>query len=195
VNDEKSWSLLTVAAGVVIVGLVIYQFVVPMPKRTGAAKYNKDVEELSLAQRLAIEKGEKLEAANKIRLWNVGPEALGPTAMARVSNMAKNHNLEMVAFRPMRNETAGDLIRNGFTIAIEGAFPKVIQFARQLETPETKLAVISLQITATDGATDSVRASVGVVAYRDKDAGIKAATTAQKEPSATLASENEKQSQ
>lgn len=194
-NEEKTWSLLTVLAGVVIVGLVAYQFMVPRPTPKGAIIHSRNEEELSLAQRIAIDKGEKLEASNKIRLWNLGPEALGPMAMARVSNMAKNHSLNMVAFRPMRNQDAGNLVRSGYTISVEGVFPKVIQFARQLETPETKLAVVSLQVTATDGATDTVRATVGVIAYRDREAGIKAASTAQKETKSTLASDNEKQSQ
>lgn len=191
-NQEKTLTAATLAAGLVIILMVIYQFVVPMPVTKGAEKYLRDQTELALKSRIAIEKAEKLEKSNIARLWDLGPEALGPIAMSRVSNMAKSNNLSLVSFRPLRNASAGDLVRSGFTIALEGTFPKVIQFARKLETPETKLAVVSLQVTATDGASDNVSATVGVIAYRDREAGVKPVTSAKKEAKSTLASENTK---
>ena len=190
-NDERTWNAITVAAGAVIVGLIGYHLSVPMPRARGADKYLKDETQLALDQRVAVQKAEKQEAANTIRLWNLGAEALGPMAMARVSNMAKAHNLNMVSFRPQRGATAEDLVRSGFTIALEGSFPQVIQFARKLETPATKLAVVSLQVTSTDGASDQVTATIGVVAYRDQDAGAKPVTSAATETKSTLASENQ----
>lgn len=191
-NEERTYSTLTLAAGVVIVLMVIYQFVVPMPKPKGAQKYARDEMQLALDQRVAIEKGDKLESANSARLWNVGPEALGPIAMARVSNMAKGLGLSLVSFRPQRNASAGELVRSGFIVTVEGSFPRAIEFARKLETPETKLAVVSMQVTSTDGASDAVTATVGVVAYRDREAGVKPVTSAKTEPKSTLASENKK---
>lgn len=191
-NSERSWNIATIAAIVVIVAMLVFQVVVPMPafaSQQQRIKSERDMEETSDAY---LRKSKELQKANAARLWDLGPESLGPTAMGKVSNLSKSFGLNMVAFRPQKQVDSGDLVRYGFLVSVEGAFPKVIEFVRKLETPETKLAVFSLQVTSTDGASDAVSATVGVVAYRDRLAGVKALKTAKNDTASTLASDEKK---
>lgn len=187
-NQETTWIRATIGAAIVMVLVLVVNFAFPVPKPKGAAEYFNKEKELS-TQRLIAEKDKKdLADANGKRLWNLGAEAIGPMAMGRVSNMAKANGLNMVAFRPQRNVPAGDLVRYAYQISIEGSFGKVVEFTRKLETPETKLSVVSLQVASTDGASDAVSATIGVVAYRDREAGAKS-VPAKSDPASTLASE------
>lgn len=187
-NQESTWVRATVIASILIVLMLVANFALPAPKAKGAQDYFNKEKELS-TQRLIAEKDKKEFADfNAKKLWNLGPEALGPIAMGKVSNMAKASGLNMVAFRPQRTTAAGDLVRYGYQISLEGSFSKVIEFTRKLETPETRLAVVSLQVASTDGASDAVSATVGVVAYRDREAGLKP-ELAKSGTDSTLASE------
>jgi hypothetical protein len=192
VNSERSWNVATVGAIIVMVALVAYHLIVPMPAVTAQQQRKKNERDLAKTRDTYMRKSRELQKTNADRLWDLGPESLGPMAMGKVSNLSKSFGLKMVSFRPQKQVDSGDLVRYGYLVSVEGTFPKVIEFVRKLETPETKLAVSSLQVTSTDGASDAVSATVGVVAYRDRLAGVKALKTAKNDTASTLASEEKK---
>ena len=52
-----------------------------------------------------------------------------------------------------------------FLIGVDGSYPNVVAFVKDIETKGTKLALSQVQLSSSDGTTDKVSASIGVVAY------------------------------
>jgi hypothetical protein len=73
--------------------------------------------------------------------------------------------LKLITFRPQKAEQERDLTRIPFLLALEGPYSDVVALTKDLERPQSKLAVNMLQLNSSDGVTDQVNAAINVVAY------------------------------
>lgn len=163
---EQKWQ----AAGWVAIGLTlliaVYHFVAPVPSAGLAAKQHRR-EELSLRSETKdlLAEISKSRASIEGRLWNVGRDQIGARAMARVDEFAVKEQVKVQAFRPQRTVETPEIIRYPYSVVVQGSFPKVVKFVRRIQDPGTKLALTSVQITAADGETDTVTATIGLAAF------------------------------
>ena len=153
-----------VSAVVALLGVATFHFVAPMPGdvRKGAAKSNAD----QLAE--AADVGAELEAVrkeNEIRLWQTDRDKISPEAMSLVAEMARKSFVTVSSFRPQRTNDLDGLEQMNYLVAAEGPYQDVMNFIKAFEAEDSLLAVKLIQITGIDGATDTVRASIGLVAY------------------------------
>ncbi len=154
------------AAALFIVGLVM----AVRPKDASTAQSSdlmkREAEARAETARL---KGRLSESSALVKAltWVGEAEQIETEAARRVTALARESGLKMVAFRPQRPTESGGLIQQPYVISLEGRFPAVVRFAARLGTPETRLPVTVLQVASSDAATDSVTASVEVVALRE----------------------------
>lgn len=164
---EQHWKNLCIAAGIVAVLVIAADLLIPKPKADGQARFaiqeNKVLGEIrELREKVAAAKGK-----NQPMLWSGDPDEISAQAMAFATKMANAQNLNVVAFRPQRTQTNGHLMMLPYQLSVNGSFPDLIHFLQAMETKGTKLAVNVVQVASSDGASDHVSATVGLVAYRE----------------------------
>jgi Tfp pilus assembly protein PilO len=156
----------------IVIGIMILLFNLFGPRPQAAANVRnmpKELAKLESKEKLIREDIKKLREANEARLMTGSVDALSASVMQTLEQFTRQSNVRMVSFRPQRTEEEAGLIRLPFQLVVEGSFLKVINLLQTVETPKTKISVSSVQMTSTDGATDLVTATVGLVAYTTKD--------------------------
>jgi len=109
--------------------------------------------------------------------WPGDAQQIAPVALAKVTQLVQARRLRLVAFRPQRTTANGDLTQLPFLVTVEGSYPGVVAFTKDLEAPSTKLAVSLVQIASADAGSDQVTASVGLVAFMPPAKADPATTT------------------
>jgi Tfp pilus assembly protein PilO len=156
-------SVAAVLALAIILGLM---FLLPVPTaadaRTQGRLEEREVIEATLKTR---QEADRLETEIAGWVWTISPAEIEPAALARATSLAAARNIRLSAFRPQRPQEAGGLVMLPFTMAVEGAYPNVHSFVQDLDAPDTRLAVTLVQLSAVDGITDTVTATIGVAAF------------------------------
>lgn len=165
-GSNKAWKIVQTLAAAVCFIVAGYQFLVPMPN-AGAASKRHHLEEVKLKEENAklLEAIQADRLAVDARVWDAQPDELGARAMALVTGLAQQEGVKVQAFRPQRQETVSGITRYPYSTVVEGSFPKVAGLVKRLQAGGTKLALTSVQLTAADGETDMVTATVGVIAF------------------------------
>ena len=127
-----------------------------------AAKERKIVEDASALNRRVEELSEQIAALT----WTDAPDQVEARALEIVTRVAEKNSVKILAFRPQKAASAGSIEQLPFLVSLEGSFPNVMAFARDMGTRTNRLAVANMQIASADAATDRVTATVGVVAFR-----------------------------
>ena len=159
-----------VSAIVVLVGVGVFHFVVPMPGDLPQSA-QKSADEVRSS---AAEEGGKymsVRKANEVRLWSSPRDEISPEAMSWVSARARESFVTVSSFRPQRTNDLDGLRQMNYLVAAEGAYQDVMRFIKAFEAEDSLLAVKLVQLTGIDGATDTVRASIGLVAYLEVEDG------------------------
>lgn len=160
-------SIAIIIALAVLIGTAVVMIFVPPPGTAGIAG-GKIRSQRDLTERLnkleADRKSSRVYIANQV--WAVPLAEVGPRALESVTSFAQKNRLKLVAFRPQKPVEVNELTQIPFVIAIEGSYPNVLRFVKDLETPALKLGTSMIQISTSDPNSDLVSASIGVVAYR-----------------------------
>jgi hypothetical protein len=164
--DSKHLNWGALSAVVALVAIAAYDFFVPLPGETGPAT-TKSKPQLEAEKKDAMaELGKSEELVNSMT-WPGTRDAVGPAAMAWVSARARESYLDVSAFRPQRTISAEGLDQLNYLVTAEGPYPAMLKFVRSFESPESMLAVKALQLNSVDGASDTVRATITLVAYQE----------------------------
>lgn len=165
-KPETVWTIALAAA--VLLFVVSIGFAI-MPKPTAAGvEASKRKQSRAILESVASAKAseQSMEGAIKPLIWQEEDQAIGAKALATVSSIAKASGLKLTAFRPQRLSEGKGLAQLPFLVFVEGGYPKVLSFIRKLESPAGKLAINSVQVASSDGASDEVTASIVLVAFR-----------------------------
>lgn len=158
----------TLVAMVLCVAVCAYHFLAPMPDVKIASK-KKAQEQIKLHEELRKFRDEvtKGREATEKRLWTEDADQLGASVMGVVDTVANELQVKVQAFRPQRTISNAGLTRYPYLVVLTGAFPKIATMMERIAAPETKIAVTSVQISAADGVSDTVTASLGVSAFTE----------------------------
>jgi Tfp pilus assembly protein PilO len=163
-RDFTSKALLALAAIALAAGLAVYV----RPNKPVALTSREKLEQIDMANKDIEAEKSLLEFHRRqvaVYTWNVKQEEIGPLALAGISKLVRNHGLKLITFRPQKAEQEKDLTRVPFLMALEGPYSDVVAFTRDLEKPQSKLALNMIQLNSADGVTDQVSAAINVVAY------------------------------
>lgn len=159
-------SVVSLVALVVMAGTALGLILIPKPTN---AKVKAESKKKEMKALIASEDARrKLDDANLVistTAWTGAQDEVGPTALARVTAMAKKRNLNLTAFRPQRVNDDPGLMSLPFLISVDGPYVNVVQFTKDLETSGTRLAVNMVQIASADATNDRVTANIGVTAF------------------------------
>ena len=170
--NDRAWKGFLAAMSLVLAALLAAMVLLPDAKpRFGPAERAQKQAAARSATVAANQTYDKARAQAAAYLWTEAPDAISPQALGIVTEAAKKHGLKLSAFRPQKSTIEGALEELNYVVAIEGRFPAAAEFLRTLETPGNRLAVNLFQVTSSDGATDSVTATVGLVAFREVSQG------------------------
>ena len=163
---KVNWGV--VSAVLAMVGVALFEFLAPQPESSLRTQKKSDE-----AYRAEVD-GEmaKLEIAEEefqALLWQKSRDEVGPAAMAWVSESARKRFIKVRSFRPQRSVRENGVDQLNYLVTTEGSYPAVMEFLKEFESEESLLAVKLIQVGSIDGATDLVRASIGLVAYVEVD--------------------------
>jgi Tfp pilus assembly protein PilO len=168
ITPERAWTMAAIAAVGALVFLVLFDRFVdpPSPQRSARARF---LERERLERDVAALNETTAATSAKVAqvLWDQNADIIGPTALSQINAFARARGVRLASFRPQQVATDGDLTRQPYLITLEGSFPNVMAFLRDVQAPEIKLAVHLVQMTAADGRSDIVNANIGVTAYRE----------------------------
>lgn len=158
------------SAVVVLAGVAIFHFATPMP---GTAPEGAPESSEEVRARAADEGADyrRVRKENAVRLWQMARDEISPEAMSWVSEKARESFVTVSSFRPQRTNDLDGVDQLNYLVAAEGPYQDVMRFIKAFEAEDSLLAVKLVQITGIDGATDTVRASIGLVAYLETDDG------------------------
>jgi Tfp pilus assembly protein PilO len=164
-DTATSVAILVSLAILVVTGLVM--LFVPKPTTDGLAR-GKVRSERELEDRLKKLKADKVKLATQIvtHTWPLKMEEIGPKGLESINAFAGKHRLKLMAFRPQKPLEVNNLTQLPFLISIEGPYPAIMRFVKELENPSLKLGTNLVQISGSDPNSDLVSATIGVVAYK-----------------------------
>lgn len=152
----------------VMIGTGVFMLAVRPPSLTTAQRLHDENRDKTESQAFAAAKNAKEQAAAIVpRVWALPQDQIGPAALAKVTTFAKAHQVKLTSFRPQRVADADGLTQIPFMMTLDGAYPNVVAFVKDIEASDSRLAVNQVQLSSSDGATDKVSASIGLVAYAD----------------------------
>ncbi|MFQ3586842.1 MAG: type 4a pilus biogenesis protein PilO [Fimbriimonadaceae bacterium] len=155
-----------VASILVLAATLAVMLFLPKPTTQGMDSERRNREfAIKLDTQKAEQRLEEVRAAIGERAWLVPVSEVGPTALDTVTKTAERRGLRLVAMRPQRTVQIAELAQVPFVVTVEGAFPAVMAFVRDLEAPKTKMAISLIQLGAMDGASDNVSLTLGLKAY------------------------------
>ncbi|MBS1714242.1 MAG: type 4a pilus biogenesis protein PilO [Armatimonadetes bacterium] len=161
------WQTAGIAAMVLTVGLLAFHLLAPMPsaaqttKRHRAEEIKTEAETKSLREEVA-----RIKTEIAPNLWDVPVDELGAAVMGVVDKAVAGKALKIQGFRPQKPITVSGVTRFPYLVVLQGPFQQVVGFVRDIETTGTKLAVSGVQMSGADGATDTVTATIGIVALK-----------------------------
>ena len=168
-QSESISSTLIILAILMALGAGVW-FAMPLPKPAvagspAAVAYQQQIKDLNKQITDNQKKGDDAEAAIEPLLWTDGLEKIGPQAQNAINGLVKKHGLKLVALRPQKPIEGQGLIQVPFGLTLDGPFPATMEFVKDLENENLKLAVTTVQISSADQASDRVTGNVSIAAF------------------------------
>ncbi|MBC7808298.1 MAG: type 4a pilus biogenesis protein PilO [Akkermansiaceae bacterium] len=165
-RDDILPSSLILAAILMLLGTLLYMVLVPTPSTAGLAK-GRDLSRRKIAKEIetARARADELEKTNRAYLWNESAESVTARVLGDITAQARRKSLKMTAFRPQRPQTLETLTELPFSVQLSGPYPAVRDVVAAMNTPRSRIALRSLQMASSDGASSAVTATVAFSAY------------------------------
>lgn len=130
------------------------------------AKEKRDTAKLEVEVRKSRADAAVATATVAARTWTGEDAAVQAQVVTLTTTLASKRGLNVVRLQPQRITPGGALEQLPFLVVVEGPFPAVAAFERDLELPANRLAVSVFQISSSDSESNQVSASIGLVAHR-----------------------------
>jgi hypothetical protein len=159
-------SLLAVVAILVLLGTFLFMILVKPPTTAGLAeKTRREAIKIRIKTKDAEDRLVAAKATVNSTTWPGIGDDVAPAANARLTTMAARRGVKLTSFRPQRTTAKTDLTVLPFVITVEGPFPQVVELTRDIDTAGSRMAVNLIQVTAAADDSNTVSATVAVMAY------------------------------
>ena len=174
-KDPKSQlpSLLAIV-GIVVLSLnLAYLFFAPKFDKTKLIR-QRNSQTFTLTKRYNEAKDDLESSRTRVanNFWKEIPEKITPIALARLTAMMSNQKVNMVGFRPQKPIETTSLVQVPFNLSVDGRFSDVVALVDKIEKSDSKLAISQFTMASSEGETDLVTASIGLVAFTSKPKSI-----------------------
>lgn len=165
-NDVKTWNLVIVFAAITLAAVAVGEFVIPKASMvTERNKVAKKQEEMRIENKHKADRITVLEKQIKERAFTGNAEEVTPKVLAQVNAVAAKDKITVKSFRPQKPVVSDGIARLAYTVQLTGKFKDIVSFVRTGDEQSTIFGVSLLQVSAADGETDTVNATVGVTAF------------------------------
>ncbi|MGQ9523793.1 MAG: type 4a pilus biogenesis protein PilO [Armatimonadota bacterium] len=113
--------------------------------------------------------------------WQEPPDALVPTLVQKLEQLAQESGVELSSYRPVKPKSLGAVTEVALEIHFTAPFPTTAKFIYALQRPETKVSVDVLRISSADSESDKVDVDVRICAYSLQSAPASATATVSRE--------------
>lgn len=165
IDRKMASKMLTALAVVALAAALVLMFWPKTGLATLAEAKKKSIAKFQADTRMANAEEADFKTANAARTWNVSLQDVGPAVLSSVTRLAKTRFLKLSTFRPQKTVELDGVTQAPYLLAVEGAYPELIAFVKDLENPKTKLAVTMLQLTSSDASSDRVTATIALAAF------------------------------
>jgi len=158
-------NLTTVAAVVALTAGLIWQWI-PKPSNPNLDREARKEALQVLEQKKTVDG--QLDAAKAYvnqMTWTGETQQINKTILDRINALIKKDGLNLTSIRPQRPSTIDDLDTLPYLVIVDGTYPQLVQFARDLDVPANKLATNLIQISTAETTSGRVTANIAVVAY------------------------------
>lgn len=178
-RDDMTTTALSIGAIVVLAGSLAFLLFVHPPDVNVLKKQEKQAKlKDTTAMTKAVQDREAVEATIAAQTWKGDGQTVVVSAMNRIAKSVASHGLKLDVIRPQRVTVIdGGLQQLPFLVTVEGAFPDVAAFVKDMEAPEGRLATEQVQIASSDASTDKTTATVMLIAYLTPSAPPATTTT------------------
>lgn len=165
-REDRSASILILLSILILFGSLIYVLAVPEPSAAGMAK-GRTLSRQKIEQEIEAitRRSQEVRAAVKRRTWQGEVESVTALVLQRLTAQANQRSLKITAFRPLKGQVIEGMTELPFSVQITGAFPNVSAMLKGLDAPDTRIALRSVQIAASDGVSSQVTATLGLSVY------------------------------
>lgn len=164
-NNIRTWNLVCGIALAIIAIITIYDVVVPKADANRVRNQrSREVSKLEAQLRADSARLEKLRAANP-SIWDGQLEDVTPRILAEATRLASSNGVNLKSFRPQNPVTDGETMRANFVMLVDGSFPKVAALIRAIDSPASRIGLSVVQISSADQESDTVNATLGIIAY------------------------------
>ena len=165
-NNKQTWNIVIGACLVTMLGIAIGDMLIPKPN---AARERKRFTQETQKIKAEINEGEQRLATETVTVqrytYKGDPETVTPKILDHVNQLAKTNAIKVKSFRPQKAQEADGIVRIPYTVQVEGKYKDVVAFIKSVDEPSTLFSVNLLQLSAADGESDTVNATVGISAF------------------------------
>lgn len=174
--EDRGASILILLSILILFGSLIYVLVVPEPSAAGMAK-GRTLSRQKIEQEIEAitRRSQEVRAAVKRRTWQGEVESVTALVLQKLTAQANQRSLKITAFRPLKGQVVEGMTELPFSVQITGVFPNVSAMLKGLDAPDTRIALRSVQIAASDGVSSQVTATLGLSVYIESAAPSKPA--------------------
>lgn len=164
-NNVLTWNLVIGFSVLLFAATLAFDLLVPKPSKQQAyAAHLSKKSDIEIETLQAKRKLEEAQTVLETYTFQGHPETVTPKILEQVSAIARNHNIAIKSFRPQKTDAEEGIARLPFVVLVEGTYPNLVSFVKALDEPSVLLGVNLLQVSAADGETDRVNATLGLVA-------------------------------
>ena len=165
-RDDVLPSSMILASILMLLGTLLYMIFVPVPSTAGLAK-GRDLSRRTITKEIETTRAraDELEKTNQVYLWNDTAESVTASVLGNITAQSRRKALKMTAFRPQRPQTLESLTELPFSVQLSGPYLAVRDVVSVLNTPQSKIAMRSLQMSSSDGGSSAVTATLAFSAY------------------------------
>lgn len=185
----KTWNSVIVGMMILMVGVIIAELIIPKPTLESKSRENMTKQrDLRFANDATEKRVNEIEAEVSKLCYTGNVETVTPKILAQVNQIAAANKIEVKSFRPQKPLDFDGLQRLPFTVLASGKYSQIVSFVRQIDEQSTLFSVYLLQVSASDGETDMVSATIGMAAFiqpESEKASTKTASNDEKKQSDT----------
>ena len=166
--DPSNRTADTLVIGSAVVMLATFCYAILVPERSArdvAAGRTRSRE--SIERDIAMAKSSLVSAEAQIRnrVWNAPVESVTARLLDRWTKETAARGVTLVAFRPQKTRIVAGLQELPGVVQVSGAWPRIAAMLDGIAKPGNRTVVRGIQVASSDAASDTVTATVQVVAY------------------------------
>ncbi|HEY3780826.1 MAG TPA: type 4a pilus biogenesis protein PilO [Fimbriimonadaceae bacterium] len=179
--NERTFNIISLIGVVAMFAIVVVDFLVPKPYTTLTRRVQaENIRQLN--DNVKVYQAQLKTATTSVDkyVWKKNSDEISSQSLKNVTAIAIKHKVQMLGFRPQKPSEDGGFTHLPYLVLLSGTYPNVQAALQDIEAPVNRLAISLVQFASADANSDSVNATIGVVAYSLTPGGANATTTAAK---------------